>query len=80
MAVVIGTAVIPTLVASLAFVPRHLLPQAQVEPEVAVGLAVAASGRSAPGETPDLPDKIYAVALEEFDLEQEEEEEVGEEG
>jgi Kef-type K+ transport system membrane component KefB len=78
VAVVIGTAVIPTLVASLAFVPRHLLPQAQVESEVAV--AVAASGRSAAREIPDVPDEIYAGALQELDLEQEEEEEVGEEG
>ena len=80
MAVVIGTAVIPTLVASLAFVPRHLLPQAQVDSEVAVGVAVAPSGRFASREIPDVPDEIYAGALEEFDLEQEEEEEVGEEG
>ena len=78
VAVVIGTAVIPTLVASLAFVPRHLLSQAQVESEVAV--AVAASGRSAAREIPDVPDEIYAGALQELDLEQEEEEEVGEEG
>jgi len=28
VAVVIGTAVIPTMIASLAFVPRHLLPAA----------------------------------------------------
>jgi Kef-type K+ transport system membrane component KefB len=78
VAVVIGTAVIPTLVASLAFVPRHLLPQAEVE--VAVGVAVAASGHPVTRQTPVVPDEIYAEALEELDLEEEEEEEVGEEG
>jgi Kef-type K+ transport system membrane component KefB len=63
VAVVIATAVVPTLVASLAFVPRHLLAAARPE-----------------AEAPVIPAEIYAEALDEIDLEKEQEEEVAEEG
>ncbi len=93
VAVVIGTAVIPTLVASLAFVPRHLLPATQAgtgAAEAGVAGARAASGRAGVGaepmpgspgvEMPPIPAEILAEALSELDLEQEEEEEVTDEG
>jgi glutathione-regulated potassium-efflux system ancillary protein KefC len=63
--VVIGTAVIPTLIASLAFVPRHLLPAREM-PAMAL--------------PEDAPEQMLAAAHEELDLEMEEEEEVSEEG
>ncbi len=47
VAVVIGTAVIPTLVASLAFVPRHLLPASQAEPGTTGASAAGAWAASA---------------------------------
>ena len=40
VAVVIATAVVPTLVASLAFVPRHLLPAAEPAPDLAAAAAL----------------------------------------
>ncbi len=76
--VVIGTAVIPTLIASLASVPRHLLPSAEAE--------VAAMGARTAGQPiPGLPDAETSLAAEiiaeaELDLELEEEEEVADEG
>ena len=76
--VVIGTAVIPTLIASLASVPRHLLPSAEAE--------VAAMGARTAGQSmPGLPDAETSLAAEiiaeaELDLELEEEEEVADEG
>jgi Kef-type K+ transport system membrane component KefB len=89
VAVVIGTAVIPTLIASLAFVPRHLLPAKA--PQTAPTLApTAASGATASAaalgeammralrevEAPFVDDKLLAAALDELDLELEEVEEV----
>jgi glutathione-regulated potassium-efflux system ancillary protein KefC len=91
VAVVIGTAVIPTIIASLAFVPRHLLPKtvAEVAPAVAA-VQAPATGAAAVGEavmralldieTPFVDSKVLAAALEELELEQEEEEEVADEG
>ncbi len=79
VAVVIGTAVIPTLIASLAFVPRHLLATPGVETSIAGGAAVARSG-PLDVETPPVPAEILAEALAELDLEAEEEEEVADEG
>ena len=91
VAVVIGTAVIPTVIATLAFVPRHLLPKAAAE-EVP---AVAATPTPAPGaaavgeavmralldvETPFVDSDLLAAALEELDLEEEEAEEAADEG
>ncbi len=63
--VVIGTAVIPTLIASLAFVPRHLLPEREA-PTMAL-----------PEEAPE---QVLTAVHEELDLEIEEAEEAGEEG
>ena len=91
VAVVIGTAVIPTLVASLAFVPRHLLPEVQAEPVPAgVAAPVPVPAAAAVGEavmralldveTPFVDSKLLAAALDELDLEQEEAEEVADEG
>jgi hypothetical protein len=93
--VVIGTAVIPTLIASLAFVPRHLLAAPQVE-AVAAGASAGAEARSpAAGaaavgeavmralldvETPFVDSEMLAAALDELDLEEEESEEVADEG
>jgi Kef-type K+ transport system membrane component KefB len=93
VAVVIGTAVIPTIVASLAFVPRHLLPAKPAEAEVvpagaegriplpaaaAVGEAVMRALRDV--EAPFVDNELLAAALAEFDLEEEETEEVADEG
>ena len=91
VAVVIGTAVIPTLIASLAFVPRHLLPGEPVEaaaasaearspvaPAAAVGEAVMRALLEA--KTPFVDSEMLAAALDELDLEEEESEEVAEEG
>jgi Kef-type K+ transport system membrane component KefB len=64
VAVVIGTAVIPTLIATLASVPRHLLPKEQVTP--------------LPGEL--VAAEILDEAGAELDLEQEEAEEAADEG
>lgn len=91
VAVVIGTAVIPTIIASLAFVPRHLLPKAEVEVAPAVEAAqTPVPGAAAVGEavmralldveTLFVDSKVLAAALDELDLEQEEEEEVADEG
>lgn len=93
VAVVIGTAVIPTLIASLAFVPRHLLPAKapQVAPTPAAGVAGAATASAAAlgealmralreVETPFVDERLLTAALDEFDLEQEEVEEVADEG
>ena len=91
VAVVIGTAVIPTVIASLAFVPRHLLPARQVE-AVTAGAeirgpvpAAAAVGEAVMRalldvKTPFVDNDMLAAALDEIDLEQEEEEEVTDEG
>lgn len=95
VAVVIGTAVIPTLIASLAFVPRHLLAAPQVE-AVAAGASAGAEARSpAAGaaavgeavmralldvETPFVDSEMLAAALDGLDLEEEESEEVADEG
>jgi glutathione-regulated potassium-efflux system ancillary protein KefC len=91
VAVVIGTAVVPTVIASLAFVPRHLLPKAPAE----VAPAAAAAPSPVPGaaavgeavmralrdvEAPFVDNELLAAALDELDLEQEEEEEVADEG
>ena len=93
VAVVIGTAVVPTIVASLAFVPRHLLPAKPAEAEIvpagtegrvplpaaaAVGEAVMRALRDV--EAPFVDNELLAAALEELDLEQEETEEVADEG
>jgi len=93
VAVVIGTAVIPTLIASLAFVPRHLLPTRA--PEVTLGAGVpqvdgANTSAAAIGEAvmralreveaPFVNERLLAAALDELDLEEEEVEEVGDEG
>ncbi len=89
VAVVIGTAVIPTLIASLAFVPRHLLaaPQAEVAAAEVRGPvpAAAAVGEAVMRalldiETPFVDSEMLAAALDELDLEEEESEEVAEEG
>jgi uncharacterized membrane protein len=91
VAVVIGTAVIPTLIASIAFVPRHLLVAPQVEAatadaEVRVPVpAAAAVGEAVMRalldlETPFVDSEMLAAALDEIDLEQEEAEEVSDEG
>jgi len=94
VAVVIGTAVIPTLVASLAFVPRHLLPAATSAAEPEPATAVAADGATASAaalgealmralrdvEAPFVDDQLLAAALDELDLEEEEVEEVADEG
>ena len=91
VAVVIGTAVIPTVIASLAFVPGHLLPataaeaappaaeaRAPVPTAAAVGEAVMRALLDV--ETPFVDNEMLAAALDELDLEQEEEEEVADEG
>ena len=93
VAVVIGTAVIPTLVASLAFVPRHLLaadeqesmPVIVREPEEKAAAAAAALGGAVMRalrevEAPFVDDRLLAAALDELDLEEEEVEEVADEG
>ena len=91
VAVVIGTAVIPTLIASIAFVPRHLLVAPQVEAatadaEVRVPVPAAAAVGEAvmrallDVETPFVDSEMLAAALDEIDLEQEEAEEVSDEG
>ncbi len=93
VAVVIGTAVIPTLVASLAFVPRHLLvtrEPSEVEPVITevnerATTAAAALGEAAMRalrdiEAPFVDDKLLTAALDELDLEEEEGEEVADEG
>jgi glutathione-regulated potassium-efflux system ancillary protein KefC len=91
VAVVIGTAVIPTLIASIAFVPRHLLAAPQVEAETADAEvrgavpAAAAVGEAVMRalldvETPFVDSEMLAAALDELDLEQEEAEEVSDEG
>ena len=92
VAVVIGTAVMPTLVASLAFVPRHLLageeqaaaPAAAAETNdraaaaAALGAAVMRALREI--EAPFVDDKLLTAALDELDLAEEEVEEVADEG
>ena len=97
VAVVIGTAVIPTLIASLAFVPRHLLSATPAEAATAVATteAEAATGGPMPAaaaveeavmralldaETPFVDSEMLAAALDELDLEREEDEEVTDEG
>ena len=91
VAVVIGTAVIPTLIASIAFVPRHLLVAPRVEAatadaEVRVPVPAAAAVGEAvmrallDVETPFVDSEMLAAALDEIDLEQEEAEEVSDEG
>jgi hypothetical protein len=71
VAVVIGTAVIPTLIASLAFVPRHLL--AQAEPEAApsagreTGEGVAAAAAAAPAAAAAALGGAVMRALREID-------------
>jgi Kef-type K+ transport system membrane component KefB len=92
VAVVIGTAVIPSVIASLAFVPRHLLPAPGAEAEIAraetlapvpaPAAAVAAGPTPAllEVETPLIPSELLLAAREELDLEQEEEKEVADEG
>lgn len=94
--VVIGTAVVPTLVAGLATLPRHLLPAPETTavPELAAASARAgaAPAPAAVSETPMVPvtalagldpaviAEILAEAQAERDLEQEDEEAVAEEG
>ena len=86
VAVVIGTAVIPTLIASLAFVPRHLLPatQAEAAPVAAVANAAAVDEAIMPAlldaDTPFVDSEMLAAALDERDLEEDEAEEVADEG
>jgi Kef-type K+ transport system membrane component KefB len=94
VAVVIGTAVIPTLVASLAFVPRHLLPArvpaAAPVPAASPATDGATASAAALGEAlmralrdveaPFVDDQLLAAALDELDLEEEEAEEVADEG
>ena len=92
VAVVIGTAVIPTLIASIAFVPRHLLAAQEqrvapvVEPadDTATAAAAALGGAVMRAlrevEAPFVDDKLLTAALEELDLEEEEVEEVADEG
>ena len=94
VAVVIGTAVIPTLIASLAFVPRHLLrveaPEAAPAPVAAPATNGATASATALGEAlmralrdveaPFVDDHLLAAALDELDLEEEEVEEVADEG
>ena len=71
VAVVIGTAVIPTLIASLAFVPRHLL--AQAGPEAAASAAretgegVAAAAAAAPAAAAAALGGAVMRALREID-------------
>jgi glutathione-regulated potassium-efflux system ancillary protein KefC len=79
--VVIGTAVIPTLIASLAFVPRHLLPALEAEAVLAGARgAVQPSLGQLDVVAPSIPAEILAEAQAELDLELEEEEEVADEG
>jgi len=52
VAVVIGAAVIPTVIAGLAFVPRHLLPMPQAEAAAAGAQAPAAAAAVAPAPVP----------------------------
>jgi Kef-type K+ transport system membrane component KefB len=91
VAVVIGTAVIPSVIASLAFVPRHLLPAQQAEAATAAAEALAPVPAAAAfdeaamrarldAETPFVDSKLLAAALEELDLEEEETEEAADEG
>jgi len=92
VAVVIGTAVIPTLVASLAFVPRHLLTHMETG-AVAIPTTEASAGAAAASalggavmralreiDAPFVDDRLLAAALNELDLEEEEVEEVADEG
>ena len=91
VAVVIGTAVIPTLVAGLAFVPRHLLPETAVEaaeadaearrPTFATSALERGAGpASTAAATRPFDRELLAAALDELDLEQEEDEEATDEG
>jgi len=96
VAAVIGTAVIPTLVAGLAFVPRHLLPKeaAEVVPAGGEGrmpIPAGAQGELTPAAAPAAmavaaaqpqlsESELLAAALDELDLEEEETEEVADEG
>ena len=90
VAVVIGTAVIPTLVASLAFVPRHLLPKAQAEPvpqlprHQARSQGRPLSARRSCGRCSMSRRRLSTGAtgggVDELDLEQEEAEDVADEG
>ena len=91
VAVVIGTAVIPSVIASLAFVPRHLLPALQTKvvtadaeaptPDpAAAALGEAVMRALLDVDTPFVDNKLLAAALEELDLEEEETEEVADEG
>ena len=91
VAVVIGTAVIPTVIASLAFVPRHLLPASRPKPRPPARRprppvpAAAASGRRScvrcsMWKRRSSTASMLAAALDELDLEEEEAEEVADEG